>query len=211
MELFIQLLGLDECADTILGNALLRGVSGGQKKRVTLGEMMITNARTLLLDEISTGLDSAVTFAITNALQKWTRIMNGTVVTSLLQPTPEVFNLFDDLILLKEGCIVYHGPRKDVLDYFGHFGIRCSDDQDTADFLVDFLTQPATIYKKQIRHERKREKKARGNDGSGNKLMTELSLCLRIVVFSERAQSVTERKDAENNGALQTTTNGVRC
>lgn len=91
VEFMLDLLGLKECAETIVGNALLRGISGGQKKRVTLGELMITNARLLCLDEISTGLDAAAALDITKALRTWTRVMGGTAAVSLLQATPEIY------------------------------------------------------------------------------------------------------------------------
>lgn len=59
VKTMIELLGLQECKDTIVGNDLLRGVSGGQKKRVSIGEMIIGNARGLFLDEITTGMSYA--------------------------------------------------------------------------------------------------------------------------------------------------------
>ena len=54
------------------------------------------------MDEISTGLDAAATFDITSALRRWTRLMNGSAVVALLQPAPEVYDMFDDIILLRE-------------------------------------------------------------------------------------------------------------
>ena len=97
-----RLLSLENCLDTIIGNDLVRGVSGGEKKRVTIGEAMVTNARVFCMDEISTGLDAAVTHNIIAALREWTRITNGTVIVSLLQPTPEVYELFDDVLCLRD-------------------------------------------------------------------------------------------------------------
>ena len=72
VDFMLELLNLKEAEHTILGNALVRGVSGGQRRRVTLGEMMITNARALFLDEITTGLDSTASFDILTALRQWT-------------------------------------------------------------------------------------------------------------------------------------------
>jgi len=150
VEAMLDLLGLRECADTIVGDELLRGISGGQKKRLTLGEMIIGNARLLLLDEISTGLDAATTIDITAALKRWTRLLEGSVVASLLQPTPETYALFDNVILLREGSIVYSGPRDKIKDYFASIGVPMRFDQDEADFLVDFLTDPKLTYEKSM-------------------------------------------------------------
>ena len=63
-QAMIDVLGLDICADTIIGNAMRRGVSGGQKKRVTSGEMLVGPKRVLFMDEISTGLDSSTTYQV---------------------------------------------------------------------------------------------------------------------------------------------------
>ena len=67
------------------------------------------------MDEISTGLDSSTTFQIIKYMRQMVQIMDVTMVISLLQPAPETFDLFDDIILLSEGQIVYQGPRENVL------------------------------------------------------------------------------------------------
>ena len=78
----IKLLGLEECENTVLGNALIRGVSGGQKRRVTLGEMMMGDACALFLDEYTNGLDTATSEDITRALRKWCIENNSTYRTT---------------------------------------------------------------------------------------------------------------------------------
>ncbi|PNX79826.1 pleiotropic drug resistance protein 1-like, partial [Trifolium pratense] len=74
----LKLLGLDVCADTMVGNEMLRGISGGQRKRVTTGEMLVGPANALFMDEISTGLDSSTTFQIVRSLRQYVHILNGT-------------------------------------------------------------------------------------------------------------------------------------
>ncbi|GAY62363.1 hypothetical protein CUMW_217150 [Citrus unshiu] len=110
----IKVLGLDVCADTMVGDEMLRGISGGQRKRVTTGEMLVGPALALFMDEISTGLDSSTTFQIVTSLRQIIHILNGTAVISLLQPAPETYDLFDDIILISEGQIVFQGPREHV-------------------------------------------------------------------------------------------------
>jgi len=124
VEDIITLLNLKNCQNTVIGNDLLRGVSGGEKKRVTVGEGLLSNARMLALDEISTGLDSAVTFDICKRLRQRASDQGLTVVTSLLQPTPETLALFDDIILMREGAIVYHGSRKELPAYLSSLGFK---------------------------------------------------------------------------------------
>ncbi|KAG5243238.1 ABC transporter family protein [Salix suchowensis] len=137
----LKILGLDICADILVGNEMKRGISGGQKKRVTTGEMLVGPAKVLLMDEISTGLDSATTFQICKFMRQMVHTMDVTMIVSLLQPAPETFVLFDDVILLSEGQIVYQGPREHVLEFFEHMGFRCPDRKGAADFLQEVTSK----------------------------------------------------------------------
>ncbi|XP_057840627.2 ABC transporter G family member 35-like isoform X2 [Cryptomeria japonica] len=133
----LKILGLDICADTVAGDEMFRGISGGQKKRLTTGEIIVGPKTTLFMDEISTGLDSSTTYQIVKCLQQFCSHMKATIVMSLLQPAPETFELFDDIILLSEGQVVYHGPRKYVLEFFQNCGFRCPERKGAADFLQE--------------------------------------------------------------------------
>ncbi|KAJ0744241.1 putative ABC-type sulfate transporter [Helianthus annuus] len=137
----LKILGLDECADTMVGDRMTRGISGGQKKRVTTGEMIVGPLKVLLMDEISTGLDSSTTFQIVNSLKQYIHILEGTALISLLQPAPETYTLFDDIILLSDGKIVYQGPRENVLEFFESMGFKCPERKDVADFLQEVTSQ----------------------------------------------------------------------
>ncbi|CAM0906094.1 unnamed protein product [Alopecurus aequalis] len=140
-DLTIKVLGLDTCADTIVGDDMKRGISGGQKKRVTTGEMLTGPARALFMDEISTGLDSSSTFMIVKYIRQMVHVMNYTVMISLLQPPPETYNLFDDIILLAEGYLVYHGPRENILEFFERAGFKCPERKGVADFLQEVTSK----------------------------------------------------------------------
>ncbi|GLT67729.1 hypothetical protein SLA2020_400150 [Shorea laevis] len=137
----LKILGLEVCADTVVGDAMLRGISGGQRKRVTTGEMLVGPAKVLFMDEISTGLDSSTTFQVVNSIKQSVKILNGTAVISLLQPAPETYDLFDDIILLSEGQIVYHGPREQVLHFFESMGFQCPERKGVADFLQEVTSK----------------------------------------------------------------------
>ncbi|KAF4315253.1 hypothetical protein G195_011224, partial [Phytophthora kernoviae 00238/432] len=139
-ELFLQILGLENCADTVVGNALLRGLSGGERKRVTVGEVLVGGQSLFLCDEISTGLDSAATFDIIKSLRTWCKTLGGSVIVALLQPTPEVVEQFDDILMINEGHMVYHGPRTEILDYFEERGFSCPPRVDPADFLIEVVS-----------------------------------------------------------------------
>uniref|UniRef100_A0A803KRJ4 ABC transporter domain-containing protein n=1 Tax=Chenopodium quinoa TaxID=63459 RepID=A0A803KRJ4_CHEQI len=141
-DYLLKVLGLDVCADTVVGNDMNRGVSGGQRKRVTSGEMIVGPKKTLFMDEISTVLDSSTTFQIVKCIGNFVHQMEGTVLMALLQPAPETFELFDDLILLSEGnMVVYHGPRTDVLEFFESIGFRLPPRKGVADFLQEVTSK----------------------------------------------------------------------
>lgn len=101
--------------------------------------MLVGPVRALFMDEISTGLDSSTTFQIVNSLRQSIHILRGTGVVSLLQPAPETYNLFDDIILLSDGQIVYQGPRECVLGFFEFMGFKCPERKGVADFLQEVI------------------------------------------------------------------------
>ncbi|XP_051137797.1 pleiotropic drug resistance protein 1-like [Andrographis paniculata] len=140
-DYILKILGLEVCADTLVGDEMVRGISGGQKKRLTTGEMMVGPARALFMDEISTGLDSSTTFQIVNSIRQSIHILQGTAIISLLQPAPETYDLFDDIVLLSDGQIVYQGPRENVLEFFEHMGFRCPERKGVADFLQEVTSK----------------------------------------------------------------------
>ncbi|KAL7597678.1 hypothetical protein Lser_V15G25189 [Lactuca serriola] len=137
----LKILGLDMCADTMVGDNMIRGISGGQRKRVTTGEMIVGPSKVLLMDEISTGLDSSTTFQIVNSLKQYVQILEGTAIISLLQPAPETYNLFDDIVVLSDGKIVYQGPREYVLEFFESLGFKCPERKAVADFLQEVTSK----------------------------------------------------------------------
>ncbi|KAM0902739.1 hypothetical protein ACQ4PT_019042 [Festuca glaucescens] len=140
-DYILKILGLEICADTMVGDGMIRGISGGQKKRVTTGEMLVGPAKALFMDEISTGLDSSTTYQIVNSLRQSVHILGGTALIALLQPAPETYELFDDIVLLTEGKIVYQGPRENVLEFFEAMGFRCPERKGVADFLQEVTSR----------------------------------------------------------------------
>lgn len=101
--------------------------------------MLVGPTNALFMDEISTGLDSSTTFQIVNSLRQFVHILKGTSLISLLQPAPETYDLFDDIILLSDGRIVYQGPRENVLEFFESVGFKCPERKGVADFLQEVM------------------------------------------------------------------------
>jgi ABC-type multidrug transport system ATPase subunit len=116
--------------------------------------MIVGPVKALFMDEISNGLDSSTTFQIMSCMQHLAHITDATVLISLLQPAPETFDLFDDIILMAEGKIVYHGPRSTISKFFEDSGFRCPERKGIADFLQEvslsfrFYLHPYTMPKR---------------------------------------------------------------
>ncbi len=113
VEEVIKLLQLQSCRGTIIGGALVKGISGGQKKRVNIGLALITRPPILFLDEPTTGLDSAMADEVVG-IMSFLASQGRTVVATVHSPTASAFSLFDDLVMLREGQLVYAGPCGDA-------------------------------------------------------------------------------------------------
>jgi len=105
-------MGLRECADRHIGTWHLRGISGGEKKRLSIALEILTRPRLLFLDEPTSGLDSAAAFSVVQTLRHLAVDGGRTIISSVHQPSSEVFALFDDLCLLSSGECVYFGDAK---------------------------------------------------------------------------------------------------
>ncbi|KAG2623807.1 hypothetical protein PVAP13_3KG081408 [Panicum virgatum] len=111
-------MGLRECADRHIGTWHLRGISGGEKKRLSIALEILTRPRLLFLDEPTTGLDSAAAFSVVQTLRQLAVDGGRTIVSSVHQPSSEVFALFDDLCLLSSGECAYFGDAKLATQFF---------------------------------------------------------------------------------------------
>ncbi|KAF2541065.1 hypothetical protein F2Q68_00030279, partial [Brassica cretica] len=117
-EAVVTELGLDRCKNTIIGEPFLRGVSGGERKRVSIGQEILINPSLLFLDEPTSGLDSTTAQRIVSIL--WELARGGrTVVTTIHQPSSRLFYMFDKILLLSEGNPIYFGLGSNAMDYFG--------------------------------------------------------------------------------------------
>lgn len=134
-KVVLKSLGLWEVKDTYVGDTSVRGVSGGQRRRVTVGEMLMSRSPVLSGDEISTGLDAASTYDMVEAILHFGRVRKMTRIFSLLQPSPETVSLFDYVIVMADGHIIYLGPIDKVEKYFAKIGFKSPEFMDVADFL----------------------------------------------------------------------------
>ncbi|XP_078080437.1 broad substrate specificity ATP-binding cassette transporter ABCG2-like [Mustelus asterias] len=139
VDQIIAQLGLTKVSDSKVGTELIRGVSGGERKRTNIGMELITDPLVLFLDEPTTGLDSSTAKSVLTLLKRLSRC-GRTIIFSIHQPQYFIFKLFDSLTLLVNGRMVYHGPSKTALQYFSFIGYECETFNNPADFFLDVIT-----------------------------------------------------------------------
>ncbi|KAI3415185.1 ABC transporter domain-containing protein [Psidium guajava] len=135
VETIIKEMGLGECAENKTGNWHLRGISSGEKKRLSISLEIVTDPLILLLDEPTTGLDSASAFFIARALRNIAD-EGRIVICTIHQPSSEVFDLFDDLLLLSSGETVFLGEAKMAIEFFADAGFPCPRRRNPADHFL---------------------------------------------------------------------------
>jgi ABC-type multidrug transport system ATPase subunit len=131
-------LGLEKCADTIIGNELIRGVSGGERKRTSIGVELLTNPSMIFLDEPTTGLDSNTAVTIMYLLRDMAN-SGRTIVSVIHQPSTEIFREFDKLILICKGNIIYQGDAQAAVDYFTSINYECPSMTNPSDFYMKIM------------------------------------------------------------------------
>ncbi|KAK9540518.1 hypothetical protein VZT92_002965 [Zoarces viviparus] len=139
----ISELGLIKVADSKVGTPLTRGISGGERKRTTIGMELIIDPSVLFLDEPTTGLDASTANSVLLLLKR-VASRGMTIIMSIHQPRYSIFRLFDSLTLLVGGKMVYHGPAPNALDYFTNIGYLCEPHNNPADFFMDVINGDST-------------------------------------------------------------------
>ncbi len=135
VDQLLEDLGLTACADVMIGGALIKGISGGQRKRTSVGVELITDPALLFLDEPTSGLDSYSAFSIVTLMKKVAQ-KNCTILCTIHQPSSEVFFLFDIVIFMKDGRIFYQGPVDQIVPHFGKAGYSCPHNYNPSDFIM---------------------------------------------------------------------------
>uniref|UniRef100_A0A803LHR4 ABC transporter domain-containing protein n=1 Tax=Chenopodium quinoa TaxID=63459 RepID=A0A803LHR4_CHEQI len=129
-------LGLERCQDSMIGGGLLKGISGGERRRVCIGNEILLNPPLLLLDEPTSSLDSASALRIVQILHNMAKT-GKTVVTTIHQPSSRLFCKFDKLILIGKGSSLYFGKASEAMEYFSLMGCSPLKPMNPAEFLLD--------------------------------------------------------------------------
>ncbi|GER42827.1 ABC transporter [Striga asiatica] len=132
-EQTINEMGLQDAIDTRIGGWSVKGLSSGQKRRVSICIEILTRPKLLFLDEPTSGLDSAASYHVMSRIIKLARQDKRTVVVSIHQPSGEVFELFHNLCLLSSGKMVYFGSASAANEFFASNGFRCPSMRNPSD------------------------------------------------------------------------------
>ena len=127
-------MGLTACSNQLIGGWLRRGISGGERKRTSIGYEMITKPSLMLLDEPTSGLDSSTAVRIMRLMRQQAE-RGMSILATIHQPSSELFMLFDRVIVLSEGHTIYNGPPEDVKSYFEAYGLQMTKYSNPADKL----------------------------------------------------------------------------
>lgn len=114
----------------------LLGISGGQLKRLSIAVEIVSMPNLIFLDEPTSGLDSSIALEVMSVVQRLSH-QNRTCISTIHQPSPEVFELFDCVILLADGILVYAGAADNVTSYFSSFGYKLEQNHNPAEFIID--------------------------------------------------------------------------
>eukprot|EP00592_Proboscia_alata_P011971 CAMPEP_0194383636 /NCGR_PEP_ID=MMETSP0174-20130528/68548_1 /TAXON_ID=216777 /ORGANISM="Proboscia alata, Strain PI-D3" /LENGTH=577 /DNA_ID=CAMNT_0039170025 /DNA_START=55 /DNA_END=1785 /DNA_ORIENTATION=+ len=136
VDRMLEELGLNHCADTLIGGGLVKGISGGERKRTSVGVEIVVKPALVFLDEPTSGLDSFSTVQLIQVLKKVANA-GASVLFTIHQPSSEVFRSFDQLILLNRGRVMYGGDAISVPDFFASKGHPVPKNFNPADWIMN--------------------------------------------------------------------------
>ncbi|XP_061180331.1 uncharacterized protein LOC133188869 [Saccostrea echinata] len=148
MDEIIDALHLRGCLDTVIGDFMLPGLSGGEKKRANIACELLTDPNIMLIDEPTSGLDSSTAHVLMKELQEFASQYNKTILTTIHQPSSQIFHMFSSLLLLVKGRPAYFGDANKALQYFSGLGLNFPDHYNPSDILLDLLTTNPEVVNK---------------------------------------------------------------
>ncbi|KAL9602839.1 MAG: hypothetical protein Q9219_001534 [cf. Caloplaca sp. 3 TL-2023] len=135
-DFLMKSMGITHTSDTRVGNEFVRGVSGGERKRVSIIETLATRGSVFCWDNSTRGLDASTALQYTKAIRAMTDVVGLSSVVSLYQAGNGIYDLFDKVLVLDEGKEIYYGPREEARPFMEELGFICGDGANVADFLT---------------------------------------------------------------------------
>ncbi|KAK2768713.1 hypothetical protein FQN54_000569 [Arachnomyces sp. PD_36] len=138
-KFLLQSMGITHTHDTKVGNEFIRGVSGGERKRVSIIECLATRGSVYCWDNSTRGLDASTALEYTKAVRAMTDVLGLASIVTLYQAGNGIYNLFDKVLVLDEGNEIYYGPMKEARPFMENLGFICRDGANVADFLTGVI------------------------------------------------------------------------
>ena len=122
----IKELGLTKCAENQIGNELIRGVSGGERKRTAIAMELVTDPKLLFLDEPTTGLDASTALEVIKVCKRLSE--KQTIIMSIHQPRSTIWKLYDWVVIVdKPGTVIYQGGPDSLIERLEMIGYPCDE------------------------------------------------------------------------------------
>ncbi|OJJ31565.1 hypothetical protein ASPWEDRAFT_118735 [Aspergillus wentii DTO 134E9] len=144
VQTLLEAFGIQKQASTLVGTPIRKGISGGQKRRVSMASQLITCPKILFLDEPTSGLDSTASFEVISYVKKLAKSNGLIIIASIHQPSTSTFQLFDKLLLLSGGKTCYFGSVGEVPSYFDQIGHPLPAHTNPAEFILDIASSDFT-------------------------------------------------------------------
>ncbi|OGM46050.1 ABC transporter [Aspergillus bombycis] len=150
IQTLLSAFGIQNQASTLVGTPIRKGISGGQKRRVSVASQLITCPKILFLDEPTSGLDSTASYEVISYVKRLAVANNLIIIASIHQPSTTTFQLFDNLLLLSGGKTCYFGPVSEVPSYFNNIGYPIPSSTNPAEYLLDAVSSDFTVHEDQV-------------------------------------------------------------
>ncbi|KAF6070306.1 ABC transporter family protein [Candida albicans] len=138
----IRQTGLVDCADTLIGSEYVKGISGGEKRRVSIAIQLLSKPKVLFLDEPTSGLDSSTAETILTLLGELAKENNTTIILTIHQPSEQLFYKFGSLLLLgRGGKVIYDGTSVGIVEYLESLGYNNPEGHNIADYILDLISR----------------------------------------------------------------------
>ncbi|EAR86639.2 ABC-2 family transporter protein (macronuclear) [Tetrahymena thermophila SB210] len=136
----IKILKLERCQNTLIGGEHVKGISGGERKRVNIACELISDPQVLFLDEPTSGLDSFTSFLVIKLLKDYAQQQNKNVIMSIHSPNKDIWDLFDNAIFMSQGRFVYQGKAKNINHFFDQQGFFCPKNMCKPDYYMSQIS-----------------------------------------------------------------------
>ncbi|PWY80967.1 hypothetical protein BO94DRAFT_153864 [Aspergillus sclerotioniger CBS 115572] len=136
IDALLKMFGISHTKNTVVGNEYVRGVSGGERKRVSIAETLATKSSVVCWDNSTRGLDASTALDYAKSLRIMTDVSKRTTLVTLYQAGESIYELMDKVLVIDEGRMLYQGPANEARQYFKDLGFHCPEQSTTADFLT---------------------------------------------------------------------------